>query len=219
MRLPSLVAIAVIGCYVAPPEQPPGRRPLVTDQLPYYFKRDAVRAWYEHNDWCMRRTWPTTDEFVVCNRKPYLNESTPPMYTLARYDAEDRVVAFATFTPVPCRMHGHCDQIRGRTVYASEHDFVDHSMGLHEQLANRGRAVEPHEEQLPSMQQRMFDALVVELHNRFADPTWQDPRRYGMTWSTRTSEVGLFVAGSGGWIVETHELSGAPPGLTGASAR
>jgi hypothetical protein len=39
-----------------------------------------------------------------------------------------------------------------------------------------------------------------------------------MTWTTRTSEIGLFVAGGGGWVIETHELRGLPPGLSSSSA-
>ncbi|MDB4956427.1 MAG: hypothetical protein JWO36_3996 [Myxococcales bacterium] len=212
-----LPLVLAIGCYVAPPAKLPDRRPLVTDQLPYRVERAIVRAWHLRNDWCLRRIWPSTDEFVICNHNPYLNSKTPAMYALVRYDGDARAIAYATFTPVPCRMYGRCDVITGRTVYASEHDFVDHSSGLYDHLADRGRAVEPHEQSLPSMQQMMFDALGQELRRRFGDPTWRDPRRYGMTWATTSSEIGEFVAGSGGWIVETHELRGAPPSLTATS--
>jgi len=218
MRLTPLLLI-VVACYVAPPEKPAEHRPLVTDQLPYLSGRDAVRAWHDHNDWCRRRTWPSTDEFVICNQHPYLNQSTPAMYTLAHYDPAGRVIAYATFTPVPCRMYGRCDRIYGRTVYASELDFVDHDSGLYDHLAERGRDVEPHETELPPMQHLMLDALAVEMNRRFGEPIWQDPRRYGMEWTTRTSDIGLFVAGSGGWVVETHELRGAAPGLTTPQAQ
>ena len=205
--------IALAACYVAPPEVVPEHRPLITDQLRYGMTRDTVRAWHARNDWCMRRTWPNSDEFVICNRHPYLNPTTPAMYALARYDETGRVIAFATFTPVPCRMYGRCDRIYGRTVYASEHDFVDHWVGLDDHLADRGRAVEPYEMELPEMQHKMFDALGKELLHRFGAPTWQDPRRYGATWASPTSEIGLFVAGRGGWVVETHELRQiGPPG-------
>jgi hypothetical protein len=50
---------------------------------------------------------------------------------------------------------------------ASEHDFVDHSNGLYDRLADRGRGVEPSEMELPSMQTKMFDALAVELRRRW----------------------------------------------------
>src|SRR6267142_9424 len=200
MRIFVTLAIIAIGCAPEPPisQQPKEQfiRPLISDQLPYGFEREKVRAWHDRNDWCRRRTWPTTDEFVVCRRNPYLNPSTPPMYTLVKYDAADRAIEFAVFTPVPCRMYGRCDRVFPGTVYAAEHDFVDHSTGLRDDPASIGRSAEPHATELPDMQQRMFDALDVELERRFGPPVWRDPHRYGMTWATQTSEIGLFVAGN-----------------------
>jgi hypothetical protein len=223
----SILVIAIVaGCYEPPPLSPADpdavpevetHRSLVTDQLPYQLERDKVRAWHDHNDWCLRRTWPLTDEFVICNRHPYLNKTTPAMYSMARYDTEGRTIAYATFTPVPCRMYGRCDAIYGRTLYASEYDFVDHTSGLYDRLADRGRAAEPSDMELPAMQQKMFDALAVELRRRFGVPLWQDPHRFGATWMTQSSKIGLFVAGRGGWVVETHEMRGTPPLLTGAA--
>ena len=221
-RVIVLAAAMVIGCYVPPAVSQPDpdavpevktHRPLVTDELPYHLERIKVREWHLTNGWCMRRVWPQTDEFVVCRRE-YLNLKTPPMYAMARYDADGGTIAYATFTPVPCRMYGRCDSIRGRTVYASEHEFVDHSNGLYDRLAERGRAEGNSTFELPSMQLKMFDALAAELRRRFGIPLWQDPHRFGATWSTPTSQVGLFVAGSGGWVVETHELRGAAPSMT-----
>jgi hypothetical protein len=212
-----LVAVVLAGCSAPPPEAPQNpdplatHRPLVTDQLPYHLERDKVRAWHDTDDWCRRRTWPATDEFVICNHHPYMNQSTPPMYSMARYDAAGRTIAYATFTPVPCRLYGRCDTLYGRTVYAAEYDFVDHERGLRDHLADRGRAVEPSEVEMPAMQQRTFDALADELRRRFGPPVWQDPHRFGATWLTPSSEIGLFVAGRGNWIVETHEMRGAPP--------
>jgi hypothetical protein len=223
MRTILIAAITVVGCYVPPPVSAPdpdavpevaARRPLVTDQLPYLLERDKVRAWHDRNDWCLRRTWPNTDEFAICNHHPYLNRTTPAMYSMARYDAEGRTIAYATFTPVPCRMYGRCDEIFGRTLYASERDFVDHTSGLDDRLADRGRDAGPSEVELPSMQMKMFDALAVELRRRFGTPLWQDPHRFGARWETRSSEIGLFVAGRGGWVVETHEMR--VPSLTSA---
>ena len=56
------------------------------------------------------------------------------------------------------------------------------------------------------------------LDTRFGAPTWRDADGYGKTWATRTAEIGLFVAGKGGWVVETHELrpavASAAPGAT-----
>jgi hypothetical protein len=219
MRSMIVAVVLGLGCYVPPavsPNDPDAipevktHRPLVTDQLPYHLERSKVREWHLGNGWCMRRTWPSTDEFVICNPE-YLNLKTPPMYAMARYDADGGTIAYATFTPVPCRMYGRCDAVPGRTVYASEHDFVDHSNGLDDRLVDRGRADGNSEIELPSMQVKMFDALAAELRRRFGAPQWQDPHRFGATWATQTSEIGLFVAGRGGWVVETHELRGAPP--------
>jgi hypothetical protein len=180
-------------------------RSLVTDELPYHFERANVRAWHAQHNWCLRRIWPSTDEFVICTRE-YLNLHTPPMYAMASYDATGRTVAYATFTPVPCRMYGRCDAIYGRTFYAAEHEFVDHSNGLYPDLAERGRDVGASDFELPPMQLKMFDALSAELRRRFGAPEWQDPHRVGATWTTPTSQIGLFVAGRGSWVVETHEL-------------
>jgi hypothetical protein len=219
--IPILVAMA--GCYVdqttpryshSASDDYTNSRPLVTDQLPYYATRDEVRAWHDQHGWCRRRTWSTTDEFYVCDQvRPYYNRSTPPMYSMVKYDDGGRAVAYAMFTPVPCNAYGRCDRIYGRTVYASEHDFVDHQHGLYDHLADRGRAVEPEPVGLPDMQQRMFDALETELARRFGAPTWSDARRYGATWMQQGSEIGLFVGGSGGWVVETHEILAGEPNV------
>jgi hypothetical protein len=207
-----ILAMAVVaGCHANPEPATPITRPLVTDQLPYRVTRADVRAWHAQHGWCIRRTWPSTDEFVVCDAiHPYMNLHTPPMYAMARYDADNRSIAYATFTPVPCRMYGTCDRIYGRTVYASEHDFVDHWTGLRSNLAQIGRDEPAQVTGLPSMQHRMVDLLVGELDRRFGAPTWRDPHDYGETWATATSEIGLFVGGNGGWVIETHEMrSGA----------
>ena len=134
------------------------------------------------------------------------------MYALVRYDAAGRSIEYAVFTPVPCRMYGRCDAIYGRTLYADEHDFVDHFKGLDDNLAQRGRTVERESVDLPEMQQLMLDALKPEMMKRFGRPTWADHWRYGATWQTKTSTIGLFVAGRGGWVIETHELR--TPGVT-----
>jgi hypothetical protein len=224
-RLMVAVVAVMIGCYVPPAVSPADpdavpevktHRPLVTDQLPYHLERIKVRAWHLANGWCMRRVWTNTDEFYVCLPE-YLNLKTPPMYAMARYDAEGGTIAYATFTPVPCRMYGRCDSVYGRTVYAGEHEFVDHSNGLYDRLSERARADGNSTVELPSMQMKMFDALAAELRRRFGIPQWQDPHRFGAMWSTPTSQIGLFVAGKGGWVVETHELRGAAPAMTSAS--
>ena len=225
MRIMITALVLAVGCYVPPPVSAPDpdaiaaaktHRPLITDELPYHLERAKVRAWHAANGWCMRRVWPSTDEFVRCTRE-YLNLKTPPMYAMARYDAAGGTVAYATFTPVPCRMYGRCDSILGRTFYPAEHDFVDHSTGLDDRLVDRGRAEGTSKVELQAMQVKMFDALAGELQRRFGAPQWQDPHRFGAAWATPTSEIGLFVAGSGGWVVETHELRGAPPALTSAT--
>jgi hypothetical protein len=214
-----MIATLAVACAETPPAESPReldaatQRALVTDNLPFGVDRETTRTWHDRNDWCRRRTWPTTDEFAICNRHPYMQRNTPPMYTLARFDANNHTIAYATFTPVPCRLYGRCDVIYGRTVYAAEHDFVDHEHGLRDHLVDRGRAAGSGYVDIPSMQQRMIDALGDELRRRYGQPQWQDPHGYGATWTTPTEDIGLFVAGGGGWVAETHELRGVPPSL------
>lgn len=188
-------------------------RPLITDQYPFHLERATARAALAGTGWCQRREWPHTDEFTKCDPHPYLNQSTPSIATFVQYDAQDRATAYAVFTPVPCRMYGRCDYTLGRT--ASDRDFVDHDIGLRSHLADVGRLVSPHEEPMPGMQQRMIDALGVELKKRFGLPQWKEPREYGWVWTTQTSQVGMFVVDSGAWVVETHELAvQGPPGFS-----
>jgi hypothetical protein len=209
----AILAVAVMtACHSGTEPQAPSvaQRPLVTDALPYQVARADVRAWHEQHGWCLRRHWPSTDEFVVCDAiHPYMNLRTPPMYAMARYDNAGRSIAYATFTPVPCRMYGRCDRIPGRTVYNAEHEFVDHWSGLRDNLAEIGRAAPEEPVGLPSMQRRMVDLLTSELDRRFGAPTWRDPNDYGQTWETPTSDIGLFVGGNGTWIIETHEMRSA----------
>jgi hypothetical protein len=209
-RILIVLAFALLGCHAQPEPTFAPSRSLVTDALPYRVARADVRAWHLKNGWCIRRVWPSTDEFVECEAiRPYINLHTPPMYAMAKYDPTGRSIAYATFTPVPCRMYGNCDRILDRTVYASEHEFVDHFNGLYPNLADRGRAEAPQVVGLPAMQQRMWNALAGELQRRFGTPTWQESHDYGATWATPTSTIGLFVGGSGGWIIETHEMRAA----------
>ncbi|MBV8760669.1 MAG: hypothetical protein JO257_25475 [Deltaproteobacteria bacterium] len=215
----TLLLLLFLGCAATEPApQTPARRALVTDSLPFLVPRAQVRAWHEHNDWCLARQWPQSDEFVVCNRQPYLNSRTPPQHTFVRYDAAQRSISYATFAPVPCRMYGRCDGVYGRTWWRDDHDFVDHEQGLLDNLAQRGRNEPPEETAPPEMQTDDFRALAQELDTRFGARTWADAHGYGATWATRTAEIGLFVAGKGGWVVETHELRpavvSAAPGAT-----
>lgn len=202
-----VLLVVIAGCYAEPR---PARRPTVVDNVPYGSDRAAVRAWHLAHDWCLRRTWPQSDEFVRCVAGEYINPTTPPMYTVIRYGSSGASVAYAVFVPVPCTMQGRCDRIEGAALPA-ERPFVDPRHGLDVDLAARGRAVQHPDAPLPDMQERMFDALAPELDARCGRPTWHD--RYGATWHTRRTEVGLFVGGNGAWIIETHELEGAPPGI------
>jgi hypothetical protein len=142
---------------------------------------------------------------VLCDKHPYLKQSTPPMFTIVRYDALDRVMALAVFTPVPCRMYGKCDRLLQRSNI-EEPDLVDHDAGLRVGLVALGQRGPTHDYDLPSMQQRMIDGLSVELQNRFGLPVWRDVHAYGTVWATRYSEIGLFVLDRGRWVVETYEF-------------
>ena len=203
----TLLLLFFLGCAATEPTpQAPAHRALVTDSLPFLVPRAQVRAWHDHNDWCLARQWPQSDEFILCNRQPYLNARTPPEHTFVRYDAAGRSIAYATFAPVPCRLYGRCDRIYGRTLWRDDHQYVDVEQGLLDNLAQRGRNTEPEVVGPPEMQADDFAALAQELNARFGEPTWRDPNGYGATWATRTAEIGLFIAGKGGWVVETHEL-------------
>lgn len=211
--LSALGCASTSGPQVTFKTRPQYTRSLVTDDLPYLAPRTIVRAHQSKNDWCLRREWPHSDEFVICDRHPYINRSTPPMVTIVRYDDTDRTTAYAVFTPVPCRMYGRCDTLM-ETNNLWELDFVDHSAGLRTNLVLVGESATHNDEDLWSMQQRMVDALTVELTNRFGAPVWRDPHQYGTAWQTAMSDVGLFVIDKGQWVVETHELRrSGPPGL------
>ncbi|HSN30149.1 MAG TPA: hypothetical protein VLT45_27870 [Kofleriaceae bacterium] len=214
-----VLILLVVGCAATEPTPTtPARRALVTDNLPFLVPRAQVRAWHDQNDWCLRRQWAQSDEFVLCNRQPYMNPRTPPQHTFVRYDASQRSIAYATFAPVPCRLYGRCDRIYGRTVWRDDHEYVDHWQGLLDNLAQRGRMAEPEEVAPPEMQADDFAALARELDTRFGAATWRDPKGYGATWATPNAEIGLFVAGKGGWVVETHELRQAPQVTPGAES-
>lgn len=206
------LAVVAIGCEAEPVAQHPGgRRTLVTDNIPLGTDRATVRSWHDAHDWCARRTWPSTDEFRICNNHEYLNLTTPPMYTLVGF-ARDRAISYAVFVPVPCRLDGQCDRLIGRTFYPPERGLVDDWHGLVDHLADAGRRIELPDAPLPEMQRLAFDELAAELDQRYGPPAWQDARRAAMVWSTPSEQIGLFVTWTGRWIVETHELtSNRPP--------
>jgi hypothetical protein len=214
MRFAAVALVSVVGCASTPQvtaeTEPQYTRPLITDQLPFRAERAAVRAQQDQNDWCLRRTWDHSDEFQICDKHPYLNRSTPPMITVVRYDSHDRATAYAVFTPVPCRMYGRCDQqLDAHNIV--EWELVDHDYGLRGDLVYIGENADHRDEPLLSMQQRMVDALTVELAKRFGKPVWRDRHQYGAAWATATADIGLFVIGDGGWVVETHELHHTDP--------
>jgi hypothetical protein len=110
-------------------------------------------------------------------------------------------------------MYGRCDSL-DESTNVWERDFVDHDYGLRGGLVFVGETAEHRHQDLRSMQQRMVDALTVELSTRFGSPVWRDPYQYGSAWSTATADIGLFVVGDGEWVVETHELHRTgPPGV------
>jgi hypothetical protein len=188
------------------PEQLPAHRPMVVDNVPYGIDRWVVRAWHFAHDWCLRREWPTTDEFVRCEAHPYINPTTPSMFSLIRYDDSGWSVAYAVFTPVPCTMEGRCDQVVGRTRVNADREFVEPGVGLYLDLAERGRALQRANTSVPDMQGRLYSALRSEIASRRVVHTWSDEHGFGETWETRNTELGLFVASNGAWVVETHEV-------------
>ena len=86
-----------------------------------------------------------------------------------------------------------------------ENELVDPEQGMYVDLADRLRRVDR-----LSWPRRMavllFDALAPELDHRCGKRTWQDDRGFGATWQTKRTEIGLFVATNGHWIIETHEI-------------
>jgi hypothetical protein len=184
----------------------PAHRPLVVDNVPYGADRAAVRAWHLARDWCLRREWPTTDEFVRCDPHPYINPTTPSLFSMIRYDDRGWSVSYAVFTPVPCTMQGRCDEVVGHTFVNADREFIEPEVGLRVDLAERGRAIKRGPYLLPDMQDRMFSALREEIAGRKVVKTWGDPRGFGETWESHNTVVGLFVSSNGAWIVETHEV-------------
>ncbi|MEO6210429.1 MAG: hypothetical protein ABIQ10_09930 [Gemmatimonadaceae bacterium] len=207
-----LVSACASSPQVTPATEVQYTRPLITDQYPFLLERANARVALSRTGWCQQREWPHTDEVSRCDPRPYLNQSTPSIRIFIEYDDEDRAIAYAVFTPVPCRMYGRCDYTLGRT--AATRDFLDVDTGLRRHLVDIGRGVSPHEEPMAGMQQRMIDALGVELRHRFGAPVWKEPRDYGWVWTTTTSQIGMFVVDGGNWVIETHELAQqGPPGL------
>jgi hypothetical protein len=202
MRL--LLALCLVASCVS--EQLPARRPMVVDNVPYGIDRWVVRAWHFAHGWCMAREWPTTDEFVQCDPHPYINPTTPTMFSMIRYDDQGWSTSYAVFTPVPCTMQGRCDKVVGHSYLNPDHEFVEPGVGLTLDPAERGRAIERPDTSMPDMQERLYSALRKELANRRVVHTWADARGFGDTWESPNTIVGLFVSSNGAWIVETHEI-------------
>lgn len=189
--------------------QLPAHRPLVVDNVPYGADRAAVRAWHVEHGWCFAFAFPTTDVFSHCEPHPYLNESTPGMLSMIRYDDRGWSTAYAVYTPVPCTMQGRCDQLLLPSGLNPDAEFVNPD-GLMPDLADRGRGLERHDTVLPDMPSRMYDALRTEIAGRYKlHRTWADPNGFGETWETPVTDVGLFVSSNGAWIIETHEIKPA----------
>lgn len=209
-------ALAVtVGCATT---QDSVRRVLVTDVIHPGAERPQVRAWHLDHDWCERRIWDSTDEYQVCDPRPYLNPSTRAMYSLFRY-RDGRLSAIALFVPVPCRMTGFCDHLLARTTNQRDQPIIDFKAGLVDDLARVGREGAPETDDRLTMQRRLFDALAVELEARHGQPQSTNRSRTAAVWRTPQGEtIGLFLSPSGRWIIETHELPAAavaaasPPG-------
>jgi hypothetical protein len=204
----ALVVLAACGA-----AQLPAHRPLVVDNIPYGADRAAIRSWQLAHDWCLRRAWPTTDEFVICNQQPYVNPTTPPMFTMIRYNQAGWSIAYAVFVPVPCTLQQRCDEVTGHSVVNPDYELIDPEAGLYVHLADRAREIERPDAPLPDMQQRLYDALRTEIASRCGAPTWAAPHGYGETWETKRTELGLFVSSNGAWIIETHEIKDFLRGL------
>ena len=202
MRL--LLALCLVASCV--PEQLPAHRPMVVDNVPYGIDRWVVRAWHFAHGWCMAREWPTTDEFVRCDVHPYINPTTPTMFSMIRYDDQGWSTSYAVFTPVPCTMQGRCDEVVGHSYLNPDREFIEPGVGLTLDPTERGRAIERPDTAMPDMQERLYSALRTEIAGRRVVQTWVDTHGFGETWESPNTEVGLFVSSNGAWIVETHEI-------------
>ena len=206
-----LLLLPVLGLLAACMPPPPPPRPLVVDNVPYGANRQAARAWHLAHGWCVRRTWPTTDEFERCDPRPQANPTIQPIFTIIRYDASGGSVSYALFTPVQ-----FLDPDRGARLHWWEsktnpdHEFVDPASGLLTGLASRGRAISQPSYPPEEEQWRLFDALAAELDKRCGKRAWAEDRGWGAIWHTKASEIGLFIASNGHWIIETHELELQP---------
>ena len=209
------LVVVVAACGEA---QLPVHRPLVVDNVPYGADRGAVRAWHFAHDWCLRRAWPTTDEFVRCNPRPYVNPTTPSMFTMIRYDDRGWSTSYAVFVPVPCTMQQRCDEVVGHTRVNPDYELVEPGVGLYLDATERGRWIERAATVVPEMQARMYSALRREIESRRVVRTWADAFGFGETWETRNTELGLFVSSNGAWIIETHEIKAALRATTPADA-
>ena len=216
-RVPNMRLLLLLGLLAACMPPPPPPRPLVVDNVPYGANRQAVRGWHQAHGWCMLRTWPTTDEFERCDPRPEANPTFQPIFTIIRYDASGGSISYALFVPVRF-MEVEGSYVRGDHLHwwesktTPDHDFVDPATGLMTDLASHGRAIDqpsfpPEEEQW-----RLFDALAAELDHRAGKRAWAEDRGWGAIWKTKASEMGLFIASNGHWIVETHELEARAPG-------
>jgi hypothetical protein len=202
------LACLVIGCM--PPPPPP--RPLVVDNVPYGANREAARAWHLAHGWCIRRTWPTTDEFERCDPRPQANPTVVPIFTIIGYDANGGSVSYVLFTPVQFLSRERAMHLRWwESKTNPDQEFVDPASGLLTGLAARGRAI--HQPSYPPEEEqwRLFDALAAELDKRAGKRAWAEDRGWGAIWRMKASEIGLFVASNGHWIVETHELTPQGP--------
>jgi hypothetical protein len=182
------------------PEQLPAHRPMVVDAIPYGANRAEIRAWHLAHGWCIRRVWPTTDEFVRCDLRPEANPTFPAVFSMIRYDAAGWSISYAVFAPVQ-----HIFNFMPfERLLDPDHELVDPAEGLYLDLADRGRAIERPRANPRLRTRRLFAALADELDQRCGKPTWKSA--WGETWQTKRTELGLFVASNGHWIIETHEV-------------
>jgi hypothetical protein len=175
---------------------------MIVDAIPYGANRPDIRAWHRAHGWCIRRMWPTTDEFERCDPSKGANQTFPPIFSMIRYDDAGWSISYAVFAPVPLAF----DFAWWESRVNPDHEFVDPAEGLYVDLADRGRAIERPAAYPRPLAAALSELLAREIDKRCGAPTWTADQGWGKTWETKRTELGLFVTSNGHWIVETHEI-------------
>lgn len=199
------MAVAAVVTAACGPLDRSGARPLVTDGTQLGATRADVKTWHLAHDWCVGRTWASSDEYVTCAPRAYEGQASDRLRSYFRFDG-GRQTASAVYAPVPCTRKD-CRRPMGVDTALEGPPFVAFDAGLVARPTSAGRddalAIE-----LPADQRRLLDALALELERRYGPPDWTSPTGTARVWYEGGERIGLFLSRDGLWTVETHEASG-----------